>query len=98
MTQKISSSLNIQYGVTTPQVTSSFTIPNFPNFVGTASWSTNSNRATTASFVSALNQNVQMTGSLQVSGSLVVFTNLPTSPVGLPTGAIWNNGGVLNIV
>jgi hypothetical protein len=28
----------------------------------------------------------------------VLFKNLPTSSAGLPTGAIWNNGGVLNIV
>jgi hypothetical protein len=28
----------------------------------------------------------------------VVFGNLPTSSAGLPTGAIWNNGGVINIV
>jgi hypothetical protein len=28
----------------------------------------------------------------------VVFKNLPTSPAGLPTGAIWNNLGMINIV
>jgi hypothetical protein len=28
----------------------------------------------------------------------IIMTNLPTSSAGLPTGAIWNNGGVLNIV
>ena len=27
----------------------------------------------------------------------VIFTNLPTSAAGLPTGALWNNAGVLNI-
>jgi hypothetical protein len=30
------------------------------------------------------------------SGSLI-FQNLPISAVGLPTGAVWNNSGVLNI-
>lgn len=27
----------------------------------------------------------------------IVMTGLPTSPVGLPSGALWNNSGVLNI-
>jgi len=27
----------------------------------------------------------------------LIFQNLPTSAVGLPTGAVWNNSGVLNI-
>jgi hypothetical protein len=33
----------------------------------------------------------------KVAGNLI-FSNLPTSIVGLPTGAVWNNSGVLNIV
>jgi hypothetical protein len=28
----------------------------------------------------------------------LVLTNLPTSPTGLPTGTVWNNGGVLCVV
>lgn len=32
----------------------------------------------------------------KVAGNLI-FQNLPTSAVGLPTGAVWNNLGVLNI-
>lgn len=28
----------------------------------------------------------------------IVFENLPTSSAGLPTGALWNNSGVINIV
>lgn len=30
--------------------------------------------------------------------SVIIMANLPTSSAGLPTGAIWNNSGVLNIV
>jgi hypothetical protein len=29
---------------------------------------------------------------------LLILNNLPSSATGLPTGALWNNGGVLNIV
>ena len=29
---------------------------------------------------------------------LLILSNIPTSSSGLPTGAVWNNGGVLNIV
>ena len=32
----------------------------------------------------------------KLSGNLI-FSNLPTSSAGLPTGAVWNNSGVLNI-
>lgn len=32
----------------------------------------------------------------KVAGNLI-FQNLPTSVAGLPSGAVWNNGGVLNI-
>ena len=30
--------------------------------------------------------------------SVIIMANLPTSSAGLPTGAIWNNSGVLNVV
>jgi hypothetical protein len=36
--------------------------------------------------------------SLESTTGLFFLTNLPTSIGGLPTGALWNNGGVLNIV
>jgi hypothetical protein len=36
--------------------------------------------------------------AIETASGNVVFGNLPTSSSGLPTGAIWNNGGVLNIV
>lgn len=31
------------------------------------------------------------------SGKTVVITSLPTSAAGLPTGALWNNSGVVNV-
>jgi hypothetical protein len=36
--------------------------------------------------------------AIETARGNVVFGNLPTSPVGLPTGAIWNNLGMINIV
>ncbi len=41
-----------------------------------------------------------ITGSLQLTSTslLLVFNNLPVSPAGLPPGAIWNNGGVLQVI
>ncbi len=33
-----------------------------------------------------------------VENGLIVSPNMPTSSAGLPTGALWNNGGVINIV
>jgi hypothetical protein len=36
--------------------------------------------------------------AIETARGNVVFGNLPTSPVGLPTGAIWNNLGILTIV
>jgi hypothetical protein len=32
------------------------------------------------------------------AGDNIIMTNLPTSPVGLPAGAIWSNAGILTIV
>jgi hypothetical protein len=32
------------------------------------------------------------------AGANLILTNLPTSAVGLPSGAVWRNGTVLNIV
>jgi hypothetical protein len=41
---------------------------------------------------------VQSSGSISLEPTAnLIFTNLPTSAVGLPTGAVWNNLGVLNI-
>jgi hypothetical protein len=36
--------------------------------------------------------------AIETARGNVVFGNLPTSPVGLPSGAIWNNLGILTIV
>jgi hypothetical protein len=36
--------------------------------------------------------------AIETARGNVVFGNLPTSPVGLPSGAIWNNLGMINIV
>jgi hypothetical protein len=36
--------------------------------------------------------------AIETTNGKVIFGNLPTSPVGLPTGAIWNNLGMINIV
>ena len=40
------------------------------------------------------------TGNIVITpkiGAYIIMTNLPTSAVGLPSGALWNNVGVLNI-
>lgn len=36
--------------------------------------------------------------ALEISNDRIVAPNLPTAAAGLPSGAIWNNGGVLNVV
>jgi hypothetical protein len=36
--------------------------------------------------------------AINTLGGNVILPALPTSPAGLPAGALWNNGGVLNIV
>ena len=36
--------------------------------------------------------------AIETTNGKVVFGNLPTSAAGLPSGAIWNNSGVINIV
>ena len=36
--------------------------------------------------------------AIETTNGKVIFGNLPTSPAGLPTGAIYNNLGVLMIV
>jgi len=35
---------------------------------------------------------------LRINAGLILMAHLPTSSAGLPSGALWNNGGVLNIV
>lgn len=51
---------------------------------------------TTLGSISA--NSVITSSKLQVSDGVVILRNLPTSSTGLPSGAVWNNGGVLNIV
>lgn len=41
---------------------------------------------------------VTVVQSLSVGGDLIVFSNLPTSSTGLPTGALYKDGGFLKIV
>ncbi len=41
--------------------------------------------------------NCSTSGNLTVSGSQVNFANLPTSPVGLAVGDLWNNSGICSI-
>jgi hypothetical protein len=36
--------------------------------------------------------------ALFIENGLIVSPNMPTSSAGLPTGAIWNNSGVINII
>ena len=36
--------------------------------------------------------------AIETTNGKIVFGNLPTSSAGLPTGALWNNSGVINIV
>ena len=36
--------------------------------------------------------------AIETTNGRIVFGNLPTSSAGLPTGALWNNSGVINIV
>jgi len=36
--------------------------------------------------------------AIETTAGKVIFGNLPTSSAGLPSGAIWNNAGVVNIV
>ena len=36
--------------------------------------------------------------AIETARGNIVFSNLPTSSAGLPSGALWNNGGVINIV
>jgi len=40
-----------------------------------------------------LNQNADILDAM--FGGTLVLKNLPTSPTGLPSGTVWNNGGVL---
>jgi hypothetical protein len=52
----------------------------------------------TSATTSLLVQNSSGTASLQVRDDrVVIMAGLPTSASGLPTGALWNNSGVLNV-
>ena len=54
-----------------------------------------STSATTAFLV----ENSSGTDSLEVrDDNVIIMANIPTSSAGLPTGALWNNSGVINIV
>lgn len=54
-----------------------------------------STSATTAFLV----ENSTGTDSLEIrDDNVIIMANLPTSSAGLPTGALWNNSGVINIV
>ena len=37
-------------------------------------------------------------GTVSATGALIVMSNLPTSSVGLPAGALWNSGGFVKVV
>lgn len=37
-------------------------------------------------------------GNITLEGGILIFSGLPTSSAGLPSGAVWNNAGVLNII
>jgi hypothetical protein len=53
----------------------------------------------TSATTSLLVQNSASATALQVRDDrVVIMPGLPTSPAGLPSGAIWNNLGILNIV
>lgn len=49
----------------------------------------------TTSISVATGENVTVTPA---SGKTLTVVNMPTSPAGLPTGSLWNNGGVVNVV
>jgi hypothetical protein len=77
--------------------------PNFPipaNFSGLNSVITfndgvinYTNTIGTNGIVVSTNQSIE----LSYFAGLFFLTGLPTSSIGLPTGALWNNSGVLNI-
>jgi hypothetical protein len=57
------------------------------------------NAATTVNFYTANNNTTQtgtVRGTIDLDGNWILV--LPTSSAGLPTGALWNNSGVVNIV
>jgi len=54
---------------------------------------------TTSSTTSLLVQNSAGSDSLQVRDDrVIIMGGMPTSAAGLPTGALWNNLGIINIV
>lgn len=68
--------------------TTGITIPSTSRFFGTASWA---NNAQTSSYVNPLNQNVIITGSLKVSGSLTEIGNtILTGSLTLSSGSALN--------
>lgn len=56
----------------------------------------NDTKFTTSGSISA--SSVITSSRIQIQGGVVVLKNLPTSSTGLPSGTVWNNSGVLNIV
>jgi len=56
-------------------------------------------KGSTSATSALLVENSSGTDALEVrDDSVIIMANLPTSSAGLPTGAIWNNSGVINIV
>lgn len=80
------------------------TTPSSADFLGTLNVA-NAYRAISASYVTtpALTSSlisvsaVAVTQNVSVGGRLIVLPNLPTSPIGLPAGALWNSGGTLRV-
>jgi hypothetical protein len=56
-------------------------------------------KGSTSATTALLVENSSGTDSLEVrDDNVIIMANLPTSSAGLPTGALWNNSGVINIV
>lgn len=80
------------------------TTPSSADFLGTLDVA-NAYRAISASYVTTptLTSTLVSVSALAVTqnfsagGRFIVLPNLPTSPVGLPAGALWNSGGTLRI-
>lgn len=90
---------NGNYSITAPNVPAGTNIiigfwgkAGLTNVVATA------NNNTILTTIGGVSASSIVSAKMQIRGGNLVLTNLPTSKVGLPSGTIWNNGGVLNIV
>lgn len=80
------------------------TTPSSADFLGTLNVA-NSYKAVSASYVTTPTLTstlvsvsaLAVTQNLSVGGRLIVLSNLPTNPTGLPAGALWNSGGTLRV-